>query len=121
MADFNQAVQILSAEGGKVVFFTMPYVDPAEAPDGSVYPENEPARTDAYNALVRRVAAEHPGVVSVYDLNKVLDPDGHYTSTIDGITVRWSDGIHISFPGGLWLRSRIYPAIDALALGWPTG
>jgi peptidoglycan/LPS O-acetylase OafA/YrhL len=120
-AELDEAVEILSAGGAKVVLFTMPYVDPAEAPDGSTYPENVPARADAYNALVRRVAARHAGVVTVYDLNKVLDPDGHFTPTIDGVDVRWSDGIHISATGGEWLRPRILPQIDALALGDPTG
>src|ERR1035437_124865 len=38
----------------------VPAGDPTEAPDGSTYPENTPGRTDAYNALIRRVAAQHP-------------------------------------------------------------
>ncbi len=115
-AEFNQAIGMFTAEGAKVMLFTMPYLDAPEAPDGSTYPENQPVRVDAYNALVRKVAASHPGVVSVFDLNRVLDPQGHYTSTIDGITVRLSDGIHLSPAGGLWLRPRILPAVDALAL-----
>ena len=113
--ELNQAIGIFNANGAKVVLFTMPYVNPTEASDGSVYPENTPGRTDAYNALIRRVAAQHPGVVTVYDLNKVLSPDGRYTPVIDGITVRWSDGIHISQDGGEWLRPRILPEIAALA------
>jgi hypothetical protein len=52
----------------------VPAGDPTEAPDGSTYPENTPGRTDAYNALIRRVAAQHPGMVTVYDLNKGLSP-----------------------------------------------
>ena len=120
-AELDQAVAILSAGGAKVVLFTMPYVDPAEAPDGTTYPENDPARADAYNALVRRVAAKHPGEVTVYDLNKVLDPGGRFTPTIDGVDVRWSDGIHISATGGEWLRPKILPLIDSLALGDPSG
>jgi lysophospholipase L1-like esterase len=93
----------------------VPAGDPTEAPDGSTYPENTPGRTDAYNALIRRVAAQHPGMVTVYDLNKVLSPDRRYSPIIDGVTVRSSDGIHISKDGGMWLRSRILPEIAALA------
>jgi peptidoglycan/LPS O-acetylase OafA/YrhL len=115
-AELQQAVGLFAAGGAKVVLFTMPYVDPAEAPDGSTYPENEPSRADAYNALVRKVAANFPGEVMVFDLNKALDPDGHFTSTIQGLTVRWSDGIHISVAGGKWLRPQILPAVAALAL-----
>jgi peptidoglycan/LPS O-acetylase OafA/YrhL len=120
-AQLDEAIGILSAGGAKVMLFTMPYVDPAEAPDGSTYPENQPARADAYNALVRKVAAGHPGTVTVWDLNKALDPDGHFTSTVDGLTVRWSDGIHISYSAGEWLRPQILPVVDSLALGVPNG
>jgi len=119
-AELQQAIDIFTGGGAKVILFTMPYVDPAEAPDGSTYPENQPSRADAYNALVRRVAAANPNTVTVYDLNKVLDPDGHFTSEVDGVNVRWSDGIHISLTGGLWLRPKILPLVDRLALG-PTG
>src|ERR1035437_8603422 len=93
----------------------VPAGDPTEAPDGSTYPENTPGRTDAYNALIRRVAAQHPGMVTVYDLNKGLSPDRRYSPIIDGVTVRSSDGIHISKDGGMWLRSRMLPEIAALA------
>ncbi len=116
-AELNQAVGIFSAHGAKVILFTMPYVDPAEAPDGTIYPEDTPARANAYNALVRAVAARHPGVVTVYDLNLVLDPQGHYTSTVDGVVVRWSDGIHISYDAGQWLRPRLLPEVVSLAYG----
>jgi peptidoglycan/LPS O-acetylase OafA/YrhL len=120
-AELDQAIGIFTKDGAKVMLFTTPYINTTEAPDGTVYPENLPSRADAYNALMRSVAARHPGVVSVYDLNKVLDPGGQYASTIDGITVRWSDGIHISDAGGQWLRPKIFPVVADLALGNPPG
>jgi hypothetical protein len=93
----------------------MPYVDPSqEAADGQPFSENEPARADAFNLLLRQVARERSGVVTLIDLNKLLDPNGSFTPTIDGVTVRDSDGIHISIPGGEWLRSSILPTIAEL-------
>ena len=118
-AEFDQAIDIYARYGAKVMLFTTPYLDTTEAPDGTTYPENLPSRVDAYNSLIRTVAARHPGVVTVYDLNKVLDPQGHYAATIDGVTVRWSDGIHISLDGGEWLRPKIFPEVATLALGNP--
>ena len=115
-AELNQAVRILSARGAKVVLFTMPYVDPAEAPNGSVYPENEPVRTDEWNQILENVAALHPRIVTVVDLNKLLDPDGHFQAVVDGQTVRWADGIHISKVGGEWLQPQILPTIAQLGL-----
>ena len=115
LAELNQAVAIFSAHGAKVVLFTMPYMDPSqEAANGQPFVENDPARAAAFNQLLRQVAKEHPGVVSVIDLNKLLDPHGSYQAVIGGLSVRDSDGVHISIPGGEWLRSSILPAVAAL-------
>ncbi len=116
-SQLNEVVRIGSSKGAKVALFTMPYVDLSqEAPNGQPYPENQPSRVTAYNAIVERVAKEHPGLVTVIDLNKMLDPNGHYTSTIDGIVVRWTDGIHISSAGDQWLQPKILPQIASLGL-----
>ena len=50
------------------------------------------------------------------DLNKQLDPEGHFQTVIDGMTVRWADGIHISKPGGEWLQPFILPTVAQLGL-----
>jgi hypothetical protein len=115
VAELNQAVDIFSARGARVVFFTMPYVDPSqESADGQPFVENLPARADAFNQLLRQVAKQRSGTVTVIDLNKILDPNGSFEDTIDGVTVRDSDGIHISIPGGEWLQPGILPTIAAL-------
>jgi len=62
------------------------------------------------------VAARHPGTVTVVDLNRILDPAGHYQAVIDGVTVRWADGIHVSKPGGEWLEPHVLPTIAQLGL-----
>ena len=80
------------------------------------FPENSPSRVNAYNSLLYKVAAAHKGVATVVDLNRLLDPAGHYTSTIDGITVRSTDGIHISIAGGLFLRDSVLPTVARLGL-----
>jgi len=115
--EVNQVVGVLSAKGAKVVLFTMPYIDPPqEAPDGSVYPENRNSRVDEYNRILDRVAARHPGEVTVVDLNRILDPAGHFQSVVDGVTVRWADGIHVTRAGGQWIEPFVLPAIARLGL-----
>jgi hypothetical protein len=95
----------------------MPYIDPpVEAADGSTFPENEPSRITAFNKLLVQVARQRANTVTLVDLNKMLDPGGHYQSDVGGITVRWSDGIHISKAGGEWLQPRILPVVDRLGL-----
>jgi hypothetical protein len=117
IAELNQAIDILSSTGARVILFTMPYVDPpVEAADGSTFPENEPSRMALFNDLLAQVARQRANTVTLVDLNKMLDPDGHYQPVVDGITVRWSDGIHISKDGGEWLQPRILPLVDRLGL-----
>jgi peptidoglycan/LPS O-acetylase OafA/YrhL len=116
-AELNQAVSILSAGGAKVVLFTFPYIDPPqEAADGTPFTETLPSRADAYNKLVGQVGKAHPGVVTVVDINKMLDPDGHYTATLNGDTIRWTDGVHVTVAGGEILQPKVLPTVAALGL-----
>jgi hypothetical protein len=115
--DLQAAITILHSFGAKVVLLTMPYVDPSDhQANGLPWSENTPARTNAYNALVRQVAATHPGVVSVIDLNRMLSPAGVYTASVSGVDVRSSDGIHVSVDGGELLQRQILPAVDRIGM-----
>ena len=115
--ELDQVVGVLSARGAKVVLLTMPYIDPPqEEPDGSIWPENQNSRVDEYNQLLERVAARHPGEVTVIDLNRILDPSGHFQLTVDGLAVRWADGIHITRAGGQWVEPYVLPAVAELGL-----
>ncbi len=117
VGELDQAVKLLASQGAKVVLFTMPYMNPpVEASNGSPFSENLPGRADAYNKLVDEVGRSNPGVATVVDLNRGLDPDGHFTATIDGLTVRWTDGIHVSVSGGELLQPTILPTVAALGL-----
>jgi peptidoglycan/LPS O-acetylase OafA/YrhL len=115
----NLAVKILSAHGAAVILFTTPYCSPlaGDDPNGIVLPENQPSRADAYNELVRKVAAEHPGVVSVYDLNKEFTVKKDvYTPTIGGVDMRTSDGIHFTTAAGELVGNHLFPLVRQLAL-----
>jgi hypothetical protein len=116
-ADLRAAITILHSFGAKVVLLTMPYVDPSNRQaNGLPWSENAPARTQAYNVLVRQVAATDPKVVSVIDLNRMLGPAGTYTASVSGIDVRSSDGIHVSVDGGEFLQRQILPAVDRIGM-----
>lgn len=116
LSQLKSAVRLLGSTGAKVVLYTFPYVDPPqEQANGSLFPENAPARVDSWNDLVRQAARDNPGT-SISNLNQVLDPAGHYTSNIDGYNVRWPDGVHVSGTGGEWLRSKLLPQVAALGL-----
>ena len=76
-----------------------------------------PSRVDAWNRIEREVAATHPATVTLIDLNRMLSPDGHFTTTVDGVPVRWpGDGIHVTRAGGEWLQPMVLPEIAQLGL-----
>ncbi|GIM93628.1 acyltransferase family protein [Paractinoplanes toevensis] len=92
-AQLDRAIDIAGSRGAAVVLLTAAYTHRAEKPDGSLYPEDQPGRVDAWNRLLRATAARHRDSVTVLDLNPVVCPDGKFTWKIDGRRVR-SDGLH---------------------------
>jgi hypothetical protein len=93
----DQAVDVAGARGAQVVLLTAAYTHRYEKPDGSLYPEDDPARVDAWNALLRAEAARRG--LTVLDLNHLVCPNGTFTWTVDGIRIR-SDGLHFT-PAGV--------------------
>ena len=93
-----------------MALLTAPYYQQAEQADGQAWPEDAPARVDHYNALLHQVAAASGGRVVVLDLGAKLDPGGHFTPTIDGVAVRFADGIHVTPAGRCWCRRGCSPS-----------
>jgi peptidoglycan/LPS O-acetylase OafA/YrhL len=107
------ASNVVTETGARMVFLTAPCTDEGEQPDGTPWPQDNPERLDVYNALVRQVAAEHPRTDSVVDLNAAACPHGQFASSINGVNIRWSDGVHFSISGGQYLAPKIMPPIVA--------
>jgi hypothetical protein len=65
--------------------------------------------------MLREVAAENPTRVYLFDLNRLLDPGGHFASHIDGFTVRYNDGVHITPSGDCLIAPQVLPyVVEAL-------
>lgn len=111
----RQGIEIAGARGARVVLLTAPYTHRSERPDGGLYPEDQPSRVDAWNALLRKVAADMPKPPAIIDLNKRVCPDGKFTWSIQGLRVR-SDGLHFT-PAGVqrWIAPWLAPQLAALA------
>lgn len=97
----RQAVQVLGSTGARVIVASEPYNRRGERSDGSLYPEDDPARVDAWNAIVRAQLDTLPQVVPL-DLGGQLSPEGKFTWNVDGVQVR-SDGVHLTPRGAAWL------------------
>jgi peptidoglycan/LPS O-acetylase OafA/YrhL len=127
----QRAVDIASAGGAPVVLFTAPCYDSGEQSNGAPWPEDRHDRLNAYNALVRKVAAANPTKAALVDLHAVACPGGDFRTAIGGVTVRAPDGVHFPFYSpsspqtadpdteavvkefGRWIAPRLWPAILA--------
>ncbi|HMD46366.1 MAG TPA: acyltransferase family protein [Acidimicrobiales bacterium] len=105
------AVQVASSGGAHVVLLTAPCFSSGEQPDGQPWPEDSAARLDAYNALVRQVAAEDPRTTSLVDLDALVCPGGHFATSLDGTVIRRSDGVHFTVLGGGVVGTRLWPEV----------
>jgi len=71
--------------------------------------------TDLYNNDQRAVALRAGGKVAILDLNRLLDPAGVWTDTVDGIQVRTFDKCHLSSAGSAFVAQWLAPQLPKLA------
>lgn len=109
-SELDLAIRLAGARGAHVLLATEPYNRRGEQLDGSLYPEDEPERVTAWNALLRDVASRHPNV-KVIELDERVSPAGRFTWTAGGYQVR-SDGLHLT-PTGVqgWIAPWLLPQL----------
>jgi hypothetical protein len=113
------ALSIVGANGAHIVLLTAPYTHRWERPDGGLYDEDTPERVEAWNRLLRRVAAKHPNNITVIDLNKHVCPEGKFTWRIGNLRIR-SDGLHFTEEGVQeWIAPWLVPQLASLAVYGP--
>jgi len=118
-------IKVLGSRGAHVVLMTIPVSDEGL----SKFPEDAPIRTTRNAGLLRAAAADQPGVVSVYDLAKLLTPGLTYRASVDSQTVRCADGIHFTPQAGVVVAPDLFPRLwaivgkDRVTAGgtWPGG
>ncbi len=113
-ARYDQAIGALDSGGAHVVLLTSPYYDSGEEPDGSSWPENDPSRVITENQLLAASARQNPARASVFNLGALLSPGNQFDTTVDGVTARCSDGVHLTVPGGELVAAKLLPTLVAL-------
>lgn len=110
--ELETGIRIARAEGAKVVLLTAPRFQRPARPGGGQWPENDPARVDRFNGLLRELASIDRSLVLI-DLGARTSPGGAYVDAVDGVVVR-SDGVHYSPAGVEWIGSWLLPQLAAL-------
>ncbi|HET9718811.1 MAG TPA: acyltransferase family protein [Solirubrobacteraceae bacterium] len=95
LQQIERYVSVLGRGGTKILFLTVPYTSPPAQADGSPAPAASPARHFAINWMLAHVAAQHPGMVSVVNIDQTISPGNRYTGSLDGQDCRF-DGIHFT-------------------------
>ena len=115
--ELDLAIDIVTERGALPVILTAPYTRRAERPDGGLWPEDQPQRVDAWNALLREAAERHAAVV--IDLNRRVCPDGEFAWRAGGVRIR-SDGLHFT-PAGVrnYIAPWLLPQLASLAVRGP--
>jgi peptidoglycan/LPS O-acetylase OafA/YrhL len=132
---FRQAVAVLGSRGARVVMLTSPYYDSGVQPGGAPWPEDDPARVEADNAVMKAVASSSrrrstklpaglsegdskvtnvQRALTVIDVGSWLSPGRQYSPLVDGVTARCNDGVHFTVAGGELVAKRLLPEIVAL-------
>jgi len=102
--ELEKAVAAATATGADIAFMTAPYCSRGEQPDGTTWPEDDPARVDAFNELLRSVAAGHPGTAHVIELGRRTADGGHdFVREVNGVVLRY-DGVHFTAQAARWLE-----------------
>jgi len=123
-ADVQRAVQVGTSTGADMILLTVPCFSSGEQPDGQPWPEDSTSRRLEYDRILETVAAAHPRDVEVDDFGAQVCPGGRFESTIDGVRVRLSDGVHFPYqvgpvasvvPTGRWLAWKLLP--EAVRVG----
>ena len=109
-SELELAIRTAGAHGARVVLATEPYNRRGEQLDGSLFPEDQPERVTAWNALLREVALDHPRV-RVVDLGARITPDGEFSWDAGGFQLR-TDGVHLT-PSGVqgWIAPWLVPQL----------
>ncbi len=115
-SELDRAINVLSSTGAPVALLTMPCTEAIESPDGAPYPEDDPARVTRFNQLLAEAHARHPATSRLVDLNAMVCPGGKYTSTLDGVTIRTTDGVHFPLAAIAPVASKLLPQLRTLAV-----
>ena len=91
----DRFAQALTDGGTRLLFLTVPFVQPPPLPDGAPAPAGDPSRHALINSMLESAAAQDPARIAVLNIDKIISPGNHYDQTVNGQGCRF-DGIHFS-------------------------
>jgi hypothetical protein len=109
----NHFARVLTDGGARVLFLTVPFVQPPPLPDGSPAPAGAPSRHTLINSMLKAAAAQDPARSAVLDIDKIVSPGNQYAQTVNGQGCRF-DGIHFSIYCASLLQPFVFQRVREL-------
>ena len=104
-SEYEVAVDLLSADGARVLWLTHPCI----APKHNLGPLSDAGGVTAERVvhlnqgILRALATSRDGRVELVDLDARVCPGGEFRSRLGGIENARPDGVHLSRPGNRWV------------------
>jgi hypothetical protein len=105
-------LHVFTSRGAHVVLMTVPV---SQQVTTFPHPQNNPIREAREGKLLTLAAQGDPSRVVIYDLGKLLTPAFRYRSSVDGLPLRCSDGVHLTPEAGIVVAVDLFPRLWALA------
>lgn len=106
------AINILSTNGAHVYVLSSPYFLMATQPNGTLYNGDNNYRVSIMNQIDQQVVSNSGGKATYLNLDSAECPNNTFQLVVNGITVRTSDGIHLTVQGDIylanWLLNQLY-------------
>jgi hypothetical protein len=104
---FVSASKVLTSRGAHLLLATPPVSNSAVASDGSHVAEDDPARVEVVDRILRASATTSQGA-SVIDLGARFSPNREFAKTLDSVTIRCADGVHFTRAAGSLSASLVF-------------
>jgi hypothetical protein len=110
----SRGSSFFSSGGAPVIVLTTPRFTRDDGTSAKEWTQNDAARTDHFNALLRDLAAANPGTVHLVDFGSYLCPDNQCRTEIDGVRMR-TDGVHFKEDDARVAAAWLAPQFRAIA------
>ncbi len=108
----QKGVRVLGSEGAHVVLLTSPYYDSTYQAGGAMPPEDTPSRVPLDDSILTEAATT--GEATIFQFGQLVTPGSGYVQDIDGVSMRCSDGVHLSVDAGKVIAPKLLPFLVAL-------
>ena len=112
-AQLEEASKLVTATGARMVFLTAPCTGRGGAAGRGAVARGQPGAPGGVQQAGTRGGGGAPQTDSVVDLDAAACPGGKFSSTVDGVAIRRTDGIHFTNAGGVVLAPELMPPIVA--------